>query len=51
MIRILRISDIDHCPVKSLLPSHYNDDGTCQCPEPLGHHRALAQEKLEEEDK
>lgn len=28
----VRSSDIARCPIKSLLPSHYNDDGSCKCP-------------------
>lgn len=24
-------AQIDACPVRSLLPEHYRDDGTCRC--------------------
>lgn len=29
--RIIRTSDIMRCPKHSLSPSHYRDDGTCEC--------------------
>jgi hypothetical protein len=34
-IRIVSTADIDRCPRHSLLPSHYRDDGSCQCLELL----------------
>lgn len=30
-IRVIRYSDIERCPKHSLLPQHYNDDGSCRC--------------------
>lgn len=30
----LSSADIEKCPIKSLSPQHYNDDGTCKCNEP-----------------
>lgn len=24
-------TDIDRCPIRSLVPAHYNDDGSCRC--------------------
>lgn len=32
-IRILSLREIARCPIQSLLPSHYNDDGSCKCDE------------------
>jgi hypothetical protein len=29
--RVIRMSAIERCPRKSLLPAHYRDDGTCLC--------------------
>jgi hypothetical protein len=29
--KTVRNSDIARCPRRSLLPSHYNEDGSCQC--------------------
>lgn len=29
--RTARSEAIARCPRRSLLPSHYNDDGTCRC--------------------
>jgi len=29
----IRSSDIERCPRRSLSPSHYQEDGTCRCPE------------------
>lgn len=31
--KVIRRSDIDRCPLRSLLPAHYRDDGTCLCVE------------------
>lgn len=25
-------ADVERCPIGSLAPSHYRDDGTCRCP-------------------
>jgi hypothetical protein len=30
-IKVVRASDITRCPVRSLLPGHYRQDGTCRC--------------------
>ncbi|MGZ0147179.1 hypothetical protein ACXJJ3_08915 [Kribbella sp. WER1] len=30
--KTVRSGDIARCPIKSLLPDHYNEDGTCECP-------------------
>jgi hypothetical protein len=29
---VISSTDIGRCPRRSLLPSHYEDDGTCLCP-------------------
>jgi hypothetical protein len=31
-VKILKHSDIQRCPVRSLSAEHYNADGTCKCP-------------------
>lgn len=31
--RVVRSSDLQACPKRSLLPQHYRDDGTCRCNE------------------
>lgn len=28
---VVKCSDIERCPIKSLHPQHYQDDGTCRC--------------------
>lgn len=30
-VRVVRASDIARCPYNILLPSHYENDGTCRC--------------------
>ena len=34
--RTIRNSDVARCPIRSLLPSHYNADGSCSCCGDLG---------------
>ena len=29
---VIQTSDVERCPIHSLLPSHYRDDGSCLCP-------------------
>lgn len=38
MMRVLlvRQSQVAACPIRSLLPNHYRDDGTCRCFDTLG---------------
>ena len=31
--KVIRYSDIATCPKRSLLPSHYDEDGSCRCKE------------------
>jgi hypothetical protein len=33
-IKIISSDDLQRCPIRSLSPSHYNDDGTCRCSSP-----------------
>lgn len=33
-VNIIRHSDIVRCPIGSLAPSHYRDDGSCLCVDP-----------------
>ena len=33
MIRYLKSSDIQKCPLFIMLPDHYRDDGSCRCNE------------------
>jgi hypothetical protein len=33
---LIKTSQINACPKKSLSPGHYNPDGGCKCPEPAG---------------
>lgn len=28
---VIRISDVARCPIRSLSPAHYREDGTCRC--------------------
>jgi hypothetical protein len=30
---VISSADIGRCPVRSILPDHYEDDGTCRCAE------------------
>jgi hypothetical protein len=30
-IKIIQSSWVSNCPIRSLLPGHYNDNGTCKC--------------------
>ena len=30
-IRIINSRDVAACPITSLSPAHYRDDGTCKC--------------------
>lgn len=32
--KVIRSSDVARCPISSLLPSHYREDGSCRCDEP-----------------
>ena len=32
---MIRMSDVNRCPIKSLSPAHYRDDGTCRCEEAI----------------
>jgi hypothetical protein len=31
---VMKYSDIQQCPNLIMLPSHYNEDGSCQCEQP-----------------
>lgn len=33
-VRTIPVSWFDKCPIRSLQPSHYDDDGTCKCAKP-----------------
>lgn len=32
--KVISSADIDACPIRSLSPAHYHDDGSCKCPPP-----------------
>jgi hypothetical protein len=36
-VRRIKQSDIARCPHCIFMPSHYNDDGSCQCGDPSAH--------------
>jgi len=31
VVRMVNFKAIERCPLQSLLPQHYNDDGSCRC--------------------
>ena len=34
---VVRSSDLERCPIRSLRPAHYRPDGSCLCTPPCGH--------------
>jgi hypothetical protein len=32
-VRIIKLSDVTHCPKRILAVTHYREDGTCWCHE------------------
>lgn len=38
--KVVMRSDIDRCPIHSLLPNHYRQDGSCKCTGEVTHHDA-----------